>query len=216
MFESLFAADNPFRRKPEPQAPPPKQENRHQLRVASPLKGADEGGVGDGGGGAVDGSGRSGEEGPGTVGPRKRKKAVVSVVSAEDDREDDKRQRKDEGGPAEKRKKRKRDELEAEYERRKLGYVVNESKASKEGSEGEKDSVVVAVGRKRKGMDEGKDMKLEETFDDESKLLRTVFVGNLPLKTTRKALLKEFSGFGEVDSVRLRSVPLLDVSSSVD
>ncbi|CAA7403862.1 unnamed protein product [Spirodela intermedia] len=214
VFESLFAPDNPFRRKPEPQAPPPKQEDQHQIRVASPSsKGADEGVDGAGAGGPVDGTGLSGEEGPGAVSSRKRKKAVVSVVSAEDDREDDKRQRKDGGRPAEKRKKRKRDELEAEYERRKLGYVVNGSKASKEGSEGEKDSVGVAVGRKRKGMDEGKDMKLEESFDDESKLLRTVFVGNLPLKTKRKALLKEFSGFGEVESIRLRSVPLLDTKT---
>ncbi|CBI33864.3 unnamed protein product, partial [Vitis vinifera] len=50
----------------------------------------------------------------------------------------------------------------------------------------------------------------KEGFDDESKLLRTVFVGNLPLKIKKKALLKEFSVFGEVQSVRIRSVPILD------
>ncbi|CAM0878238.1 unnamed protein product [Alopecurus aequalis] len=50
----------------------------------------------------------------------------------------------------------------------------------------------------------------EEAFDDESKLLRTVFVGNLPLRTKKKALTKEFAAFGEVESVRIRSVPLGD------
>ncbi|XP_039141847.1 RNA-binding protein 34 [Dioscorea cayenensis subsp. rotundata] len=52
--------------------------------------------------------------------------------------------------------------------------------------------------------------KEEEEFDDEEKLLRTVFVGNLPLRTKKKALMKEFGRFGEIESVRIRSVPLLD------
>ncbi|KAJ0476183.1 putative RNA recognition motif domain, nucleotide-binding alpha-beta plait domain superfamily [Helianthus annuus] len=47
-------------------------------------------------------------------------------------------------------------------------------------------------------------------IDDEEKLLRTVFVGNLPLKVKKKALLKEFDRFGEIESVRIRSVPILD------
>ncbi|KAJ3708888.1 hypothetical protein LUZ61_012593 [Rhynchospora tenuis] len=49
-----------------------------------------------------------------------------------------------------------------------------------------------------------------EPFDDEKKLLRTVFVGNLPLKIKRKEVMKEFQQFGEVESVRIRSVPLVD------
>ena len=51
----------------------------------------------------------------------------------------------------------------------------------------------------------------KEGFDDEDKLLRTVFVGNLPLKVKKKTLLKEFKKFGEVESVRIRSVPIQDV-----
>ncbi|MCX2959587.1 MAG: hypothetical protein N6V49_12795, partial [Serratia symbiotica] len=35
---------------------------------------------------------------------------------------------------------------------------------------------------------------------------------NLPLKVKKKTLVKEFSKFGEVESVRVRSVPILDVS----
>ncbi|GMP21992.1 hypothetical protein CsSME_00000179 [Camellia sinensis var. sinensis] len=50
----------------------------------------------------------------------------------------------------------------------------------------------------------------KEGFDDEDKLLRTMFVGNLTLKVKKKALFKEFSQFGEVESVRIQSIPLLD------
>ncbi|KAJ0940601.1 putative RNA recognition motif domain, nucleotide-binding alpha-beta plait domain superfamily [Helianthus annuus] len=63
----------------------------------------------------------------------------------------------------------------------------------------------------RKESMEGKGVDvLKEGFDDEEKLSRTVFVGNLPLKVKKKALLKEFSQFGEIESVRIRSIPLLD------
>ncbi|KAF9689651.1 hypothetical protein SADUNF_Sadunf01G0114400 [Salix dunnii] len=101
-----------------------------------------------------------------------------------------------------KRKKRKRDDLEREYEAKKYGPVVdNEENAS------------VVVGAKRKNADAAADVlvsKESEGFDDESKLLRTVFVGNLPLKVKKKALIKEFSKFGDVESVRIRSVPIAE------
>ncbi|ERN01176.1 RNA-binding protein 34 [Amborella trichopoda] len=69
------------------------------------------------------------------------------------------------------------------------------------------------VDEKRKAMkgDKSTDPAVsKESFDDNDKLQRTVFVGNLPLKLKKKALLKEFSQFGEVESVRIRSVPLVD------
>ncbi|KAB5573867.1 hypothetical protein DKX38_001061 [Salix brachista] len=101
-----------------------------------------------------------------------------------------------------KRKKRKRDDLEREYEAKRYGPVVdNEENAS------------VVVGAKRKNADAAADVlvsKESEGFDDESKLLRTVFVGNLPLKVKKKALIKEFSKFGDVESVRIRSVPIAE------
>jgi nucleolar protein 12 len=101
------------------------------------------------------------------------------------------------------RKKRKRDDLEREYEAKKYGPVVdNEENAS------------VVVGAKRKNTDDAADVlvsKESEGFDDESKLLRTVFVGNLPLKVKKKTLIKEFSKFGDVESVRIRSVPIAEV-----
>ncbi|KDP36511.1 hypothetical protein JCGZ_09337 [Jatropha curcas] len=99
------------------------------------------------------------------------------------------------------RKKRKRDEVEREYEVQKYGSVAEEVEN------------VVVVGEKRKKLENETDMltsKEEEGFDDESKLLRTVFVGNLPLKVKKKLLIKEFKQFGEIESVRIRSVPIVD------
>ncbi|KAL4602090.1 hypothetical protein ACB092_10G027200 [Castanea dentata] len=100
-----------------------------------------------------------------------------------------------------KKKKRKRDELERQYEAKKFGAVEEEEEEKKK----------VVVGVKRKTVDSVEDMVVSNTgFDDESKLLRTVFVGNLPLKIKKKALIKEFKQFGEIESVRIRSVPVLD------
>ncbi|XP_076956428.1 uncharacterized protein LOC143631601 [Bidens hawaiensis] len=97
--------------------------------------------------------------------------------------------------------KRKRGEIEAEYEERKLGGLELDMV---------KDEVVkVKIGRKRKEVAK-EELVAKEGFDDEEKLLRTVFVGNLPLKVKKKVLLREFQQFGEVDSVRIRSVPLFD------
>ncbi|KAK9716190.1 hypothetical protein RND81_06G217000 [Saponaria officinalis] len=107
-----------------------------------------------------------------------------------------------------KKNKRKRDDLEREYEAKKYGVV--------EGDDEEREKEKVKVGKKRKAVDNPTEMMVvskeeeEEGYDDESKLLRTVFVGNLPLKVKKKALIKEFSQFGEIVSVRIRSVPTLD------
>ena len=72
------------------------------------------------------------------------------------------------------------------------------------------------VGAKRKAPHDveavASEAEEDEVFDDEGKLLRTVFIGNLPLRTKKKALTKEFTTFGVVDSIRIRSVPLGDVS----
>lgn len=107
------------------------------------------------------------------------------------------------------KKKRKRDEIEAEYkERRSEAMGMNEGG----GGGGLRGRV---VGEKRKHVDDPVDMMMvskDDGFDDEAILLRTVFVGNLPLKVKKKALVKEFSQFGEIESIRIRSVPLLDVS----
>ncbi|OEL32168.1 RNA-binding protein 34 [Dichanthelium oligosanthes] len=103
-----------------------------------------------------------------------------------------KRKSKDEGP----QRKRKRDEVEAGRGRRR-------------GAE-----KPPGVGEKRKAPDDAaagaEEEDDEEAFDDETKLLRTVFVGNLPLRTKRKVLTKEFAPFGEIESVRIRSVPLVD------
>lgn len=104
-----------------------------------------------------------------------------------------------------KTKKRKRDDVEKAYEEKKYGVIAKEEEEKK-----------VVVGEKRKKADnETEDMLVhtrEGGFDDEGKLLRTIFVGNLPLKVKKKALIKKFIKFGEIDSVRIRSVPIVDVS----
>lgn len=106
----------------------------------------------------------------------------------------------------EKKKKRKRDEIEREYEVKKYG-ATEVAEVEVEGSGGN------VVGKKRKSLDDPSEMLVtKEGFDDESKLLRTVFVGNLPLKVKKKALGKEFGQYGEIESVRIRSVPLANVS----
>ncbi|KAF1875361.1 hypothetical protein Lal_00007977 [Lupinus albus] len=103
----------------------------------------------------------------------------------------------------ERKNKRKREELEKEWEEKKYGVMEGEL----EGEGLEKKT----VGKKRKTLDNAADMLVpKEGFDDEDKLLRTVFVGNLPLKVKKKTLLNEFKKFGEVESVRIRSVPIQD------
>ncbi|KAG0449847.1 hypothetical protein HPP92_027064 [Vanilla planifolia] len=110
---------------------------------------------------------------------------------------------KAEGEELKKKKKRKREDVEAAYERRMYESVVEDEAAT-----------VVTVGEKRKASDVDVGMiETKDPLDDESKLLRTIFVGNLPLKTKRKALQREFAKFGEIESVRIRSVPLLDTKA---
>ncbi|KAL6909583.1 hypothetical protein ACP4OV_001864 [Aristida adscensionis] len=153
---SLFAADNPFRRKPsddEPPAPPP----------ATPLR-------------------KHPSPGAGAVEPETSSK----------------KKRKEEGGTPPRRK-RKREEVEAAAGRGRRGLEAATEH-------------LPAVGAKRKAPDDvaAAAPVAGEDGDDEGKLLRTVFVGNLPLRTKRKALTKEFAAFGEVESVRIRSVPVAD------
>ncbi|XP_050234445.1 nucleolar protein 12 [Mercurialis annua] len=108
-----------------------------------------------------------------------------------------------------KKKKRKRDDVEGDYEAKKYGSVP-------ELADGNNNVVhpPPVVGEKRKKAENVEEdllvSKDAEGFDDESKLLRTVFVGNLPLKLKKKALMKEFTQFGEIESVRIRSVPIMD------
>ncbi|KAF3654672.1 putative alpha,alpha-trehalose-phosphate synthase [UDP-forming] 5-like isoform X1 [Capsicum annuum] len=137
---------------------------------------------------------------------KKGKKVTLGAESVGEEGNEDKGsnpKREEEENGKKMKKKRKRDEIEAEYEAKRYGVVAME--------EVEKGIGEMMVGEKRKKMDNPKDMMVSnEGFDDESKLLRTVFVGNLPLKIKKKALLKEFGSFGEIESVRIRSIPVAD------
>ncbi|KAJ8555160.1 hypothetical protein K7X08_012656 [Anisodus acutangulus] len=126
----------------------------------------------------------------GSLKKKKDKKVILGEESIGEEANEDK-------------KKRKKDEIEAEYEAKKYGVVDMD--------EVEKGIGEMVVGEKRKKMDNPEDMMVTiEGFDDESKLLRTIFVGNLDLKIKKKALMKEFGSFGEIESVRIRSIPLTD------
>ncbi|CAM6055897.1 unnamed protein product [Sphagnum tenellum] len=51
---------------------------------------------------------------------------------------------------------------------------------------------------------------IQRDVECERKLLRTIFVGNLPITVKPKHLVREFSKYGSVENARLRSVPLVD------
>ncbi|KAJ9555199.1 hypothetical protein OSB04_009813 [Centaurea solstitialis] len=188
---SIFSDSNPFRTKPTNQSIPEQLQQVLRLDIDSPIKNE-------------------------VVNKRKRKEKLDSIDSDSDiEGEVEVKKSKVESGflvseeTSKKKKKRKRDEVEAEYEERKYGAMDVDLK------EGEEEGVNKGggrIGEKRKELDKGEELLVpsKEGFDDEEKLLRTVFVGNLPLKVKKKALVKEFSQFGDVESVRIRSIPLLD------
>ncbi|TVU44216.1 hypothetical protein EJB05_03652, partial [Eragrostis curvula] len=130
-----------------------------------------------------------------------RKHSDPDAGAAEPSSKKNKKKRKEAEEEGKPRRKRKRDEVAAGRERPAHGAAAEETPA---------------VGAKRKAPDDvavaaaGAGEEDDDAFDDESKMLRTVFVGNLPLRTKRKTLIKEFAAFGEVESVRIRSVPVCD------
>ncbi|KAM1624974.1 hypothetical protein FF1_022931 [Malus domestica] len=223
---AIFSDSNPFRRKnkePDQGFVAPSAEPAENINYVEPENNGD-----DGDGDVKKRKRRSKEkaasgslneevsEGPVELEGRKtKKKKLLETPDSENPNlgsefEGVSRQERDEASekgnaPAKKKdgKKRKRDEVEREYEVKKYGVREGEEDGDKEEKR--------TVGEKRKTVDNPADMLVStEGFDDESKLLRTVFVGNLPLKVKKKALMKEFTKFGEVESVRIRSVPILD------
>lgn len=102
-----------------------------------------------------------------------------------------KKKEKEEEAAPKKDKKRKRDkEKEDEKE-------VSEEASTEEPADGEGDIDAA------KEEDETKTETKTETTNDEE---RTIFVGNLPLDTTRKSLAQLFKDVGPIQSTRLRSV----------
>lgn len=81
------------------------------------------------------------------------------------------------------------------------------------------DVEVACPGKRKRKEAEASAVKKKKTKlgaeEKAKRLLRTIFVGNLPTDVKKKALIREFSQFGPVESARLRSVPLVDVSCSL-
>ncbi|KAA0053031.1 nucleolar protein 12 [Cucumis melo var. makuwa] len=223
---SIFSSDNPFRRKDSDSISPPLAENSRtkgkEKRVGIDLDSTE--GVKtsseikkskkkekeksrDRELDNVDDDGERGFESQGGLKDNRKKGTALGSETSEKSRGFDRSKLGENVKLMKERKKRKRDELEREYEAKKYG-VSDVAEDEVEGSGGN------VVGKKRKALDDPSEMLVtKEGFDDESKLLRTVFVGNLPLKVKKKALAKEFSQFGEIDSVRIRSVPI-DIANS--
>ncbi|XP_016507483.2 uncharacterized protein LOC107825167 [Nicotiana tabacum] len=218
-IDSLFSDNNPFRRKPNNDNPTASKEPKLGILEASienqtdgvfenndsdtaklkKRKKKDKTVILDSG--SV--SEEANEESNGVVSDSRRKKKDKNLILGSEAKEDMIGNLGSESKKKEK-KKRKRDEIEAEYEAKRYGVVDMEEEVEKRIGE-------MVVGEKRKKMDNPENMMVStEGFDDESKLLRTVFIGNLPLKIKKKALMKEFGSFGEVESVRIRSIPLAD------
>ncbi|XP_031483979.1 uncharacterized protein LOC116253342 [Nymphaea colorata] len=210
---SLFT-NNPYKRKPDDQKPVPPEtaslvavssgDDRKPKRAKLVVEGADVDGVGQDEEKKKKKKKRKRADDEGKSGLEANVESAVVEAGMEElkigEGESSKKRRKKET-ESEKGKKRKRKEIEEEYERAKYGARVE-----KVGSE----ETIVKVGQKRK-LESSEAMVVKtDDFDDEPKLRRTVFVGNLPLKMKKKSLVKEFSRFGEVESVRIRSVPILD------
>eukprot|EP00250_Pteridium_aquilinum_P015704 c22710_g1_i1 orf=438-2396(-) len=117
-------------------------------------------------------------------------------------------------------KRKKEDNLEARYEKKLRGpddvVTVSEEPRStsaineKEKVKGDATGAQVKKRKRVEGDENAIEAKTTRTYDEDEKLQRTIFVGNLPLMVKRKVLIREFSAYGPVESVRLRSVPLLD------
>ncbi|XP_026676232.1 RNA-binding protein 34-like [Diaphorina citri] len=62
-----------------------------------------------------------------------------------------------------------------------------------------------------KHLENGSETKDEPKFNEEQES-RTIFVGNLPLKINRDRVTSMFKPYGEVETVRFRSVPVADIT----
>ena len=124
-------------------------------------------------------------------------------------------------------KRKKEETIEVQYEKR-LGGSVNDDKVlsmkdklssanikKDEKLKSQEKDQERAIKKKRTETNDDYDEPVNDAkikqFDDEEKLKRTVFIGNLPLNVKKKALVKQFSQYGPIESARLRSIPLLDV-----
>lgn len=71
-------------------------------------------------------------------------------------------------------------------------------------------------GSKVETTDDKDEVKKKKVLEDESpeRKARTIFVGNIALNVSKKDLKKIFSKFGEVETIRIRSIPRADTKTS--
>lgn len=139
----------------------------------------------------------------------------VPVQGAETRQTSENARRKRDVAPSGTKRKRE-DDIEDRYEKKMKGLnlLPTSEELPKNLQENTKDEPKAEdhnlLSKKRKRNEDEGEGTTVRTFDDDEKLRRTVFVGNLTLKVKKKAILREFAQYGAVESVRLRSVPLLD------
>ncbi|KAJ8923997.1 hypothetical protein NQ315_006773 [Exocentrus adspersus] len=87
---------------------------------------------------------------------------------------------------------------------------------------GEEQNLVEGTPKKRKANKNDKNaerrvkykIKEENRVQDPEVSARTVFVGNVPIAINKKKIKKHFQKYGDIDSVRIRGVPVKDMNTS--
>lgn len=59
-----------------------------------------------------------------------------------------------------------------------------------------------------------KKIKEESKTQDPVELERTIFVGNIPITCDKKKIKKHFKKYGEIETVRIRGIPVADLKTS--
>ena len=150
---------------------------------------------------------------------KKEKKLKVQEVDEKDALQEKKKRKKekklkvqevDEKDALQEKKKRKKEKVQEvdekdalqEKKERKTGDAVIHGSKNKEDRMG-------ATGEKATSEEGDRETEEEQKGKvDDEKARRTVFVGNVSLEAAPKAIKKHFSGCGEVESVRLRYLPV--------
>lgn len=107
-------------------------------------------------------------------------------------------------------KRKRADEAEDKNEKKLRALTLSEEPVHIEGKTSMVGMIGVSTRKRERADDEGSHLK---SVDEELKLQKVVLIENLPLTASRKAISKEFSQFGVMESMQLRSVYFHDEKS---
>ncbi|KAJ8612830.1 hypothetical protein CTAYLR_002061 [Chrysophaeum taylorii] len=115
-----------------------------------------------------------------------------------------------EAEPEQKKKTARNEEIassEAEQKKMKKKKKASEPEETKKTARNEAEQKVSSEAEQKKKRSAGDDSERKDGEEEKEASLRTVFVGNLPKETKRKAVEKFFARYGKVESARIRSLP---------